>query len=454
MVDFVFSYEHKARELESLILLKLELERRGYTVALFGSYEKDITKVLQGKHFTPKVVVTSALYQPGTLSYFSTNLFGFVKKVANLQWEQVLVSGYESKPGWKISGFVKNAVHFCWGDKVKERLITYGVPKDRAVTVGNISLDLTRPEFRSFIMKRGELAKQFDLEEDKEWVLFVSSFTLVDCDSLVIQGYVNAVGKDLVQKDVEISMKSRQEILGWFDRILEQFPDKILIYRPHPNEVVNESEPLLRKLKEKYPNFRIIKDYAIKHWVANCDIIYNWMSTSMIDILQLNNNWHLLRPIEIPLELDYKFMASLPSLSTYEAFSKSYGNKSFRSDDEKNINKKIVEDYYDNLKSKTPAYIQVADTLEAILKNDKYNIHYPLLYILSCKFNYLRKYVSSFIYQHRNIFAFLSPFLGQKWKANDHMIEYLARGYASNVATVDEIKSLEEKLRPVVRSRK
>ena len=33
-LDFLFLYEHVVREYESLLLLKAELEKRGYTVAI------------------------------------------------------------------------------------------------------------------------------------------------------------------------------------------------------------------------------------------------------------------------------------------------------------------------------------------------------------------------------------------------------------------------------------
>lgn len=54
-VDFLIRYEHKIRELESVMLLKLELERRGYTVGLVCNYEH--------RHdYEPKVLIVPAGY--------------------------------------------------------------------------------------------------------------------------------------------------------------------------------------------------------------------------------------------------------------------------------------------------------------------------------------------------------------------------------------------------------
>ena len=38
-VDIVIRYEHKVRELESIMLLKIEMERRGYSVAFVANYD-------------------------------------------------------------------------------------------------------------------------------------------------------------------------------------------------------------------------------------------------------------------------------------------------------------------------------------------------------------------------------------------------------------------------------
>ena len=56
-VDFLFRYEHKVRELETIMLLKLELERRGYSVAFVGNYDYK-----QKDNYQPKVLISPAIY--------------------------------------------------------------------------------------------------------------------------------------------------------------------------------------------------------------------------------------------------------------------------------------------------------------------------------------------------------------------------------------------------------
>ena len=56
-LDFLILYEHVVREYESLLLLKLELERRGYSVAIHQLLDRKKLKYFTWKK--PKVVAVS-----------------------------------------------------------------------------------------------------------------------------------------------------------------------------------------------------------------------------------------------------------------------------------------------------------------------------------------------------------------------------------------------------------
>ena len=85
-VDFLIRYEHKIRELESVMLLKLELERRGYTVGLVCNYEH--------RHdYEPKVLIVPAGYYTEHFMYEMCKYS--IRKIANLQLEQLFQSRNE-----------------------------------------------------------------------------------------------------------------------------------------------------------------------------------------------------------------------------------------------------------------------------------------------------------------------------------------------------------------------
>ena len=59
-LDFLILYEHVVREYESITLLKLELERRGYTAEIRQLLDRKKLKYFTWKK--PKVLVASAMY--------------------------------------------------------------------------------------------------------------------------------------------------------------------------------------------------------------------------------------------------------------------------------------------------------------------------------------------------------------------------------------------------------
>ena len=84
MIDVMILYEHKNREMESILLLKHELMRRGYKVRL-----KSVFELKQIRYFLekPKVIVCPYLYSDVELHKYIYEVFGSADKIMNLQWE-------------------------------------------------------------------------------------------------------------------------------------------------------------------------------------------------------------------------------------------------------------------------------------------------------------------------------------------------------------------------------
>jgi hypothetical protein len=59
-LDFLILYEHVVREYESILLLKAELARRGYTVELASCWTGKSSNTSPWKK--PKVLVSSCMY--------------------------------------------------------------------------------------------------------------------------------------------------------------------------------------------------------------------------------------------------------------------------------------------------------------------------------------------------------------------------------------------------------
>ena len=79
-LDFLILYEHTVREYESDLLLKLELERRGYTAEI-----RQLLDRKKLKYFTwqkPRVLVSSCMYDDPALNSHVYNNIGHCNKVA------------------------------------------------------------------------------------------------------------------------------------------------------------------------------------------------------------------------------------------------------------------------------------------------------------------------------------------------------------------------------------
>ena len=108
-LDFLILYEHTVREYESDLLLKLELERRGYTA--------EIRQLLDPKHLRlfgkdkPEVLVASCMYDNEAINSHVYNNIGKCNKIVNLHWEQMLSDTQEEGDWFNMNGNAKRCVH-------------------------------------------------------------------------------------------------------------------------------------------------------------------------------------------------------------------------------------------------------------------------------------------------------------------------------------------------------
>lgn len=106
-LDFLILYEHVVREYESILLLKAELARRGYTVELRQLLDRKKLKYFTLKK--PKVLVSSCMYDDEAINSHVYNNIGVCNKVVNLHWEQMLSDTQEEGAWFNFGGNAKNA---------------------------------------------------------------------------------------------------------------------------------------------------------------------------------------------------------------------------------------------------------------------------------------------------------------------------------------------------------
>ncbi|MEG0019252.1 MAG: hypothetical protein RR728_01795 [Oscillospiraceae bacterium] len=356
-LDFLILYEHVVREYESITLLKLELEKRGYTVEI-----RQLLDCKRLKYFTynkPKVLVASAMYDDKTVNSFVYNNVGRVNRVVNLHWEQVLSEEQENSPFFNCGESAAYAMHTCWGTKSRDRIVKYGVPIENTAVTGAIQLDFLREQFCGYYKTREELCREFNLDADKKLCLYISSFSTAYMSDKEIEQLNSLAGVSFDRFKIT-SQRTMNETLSWVQRYLESDEGQKVefVYRRHPSEW---NSPILQAMAAKNPNFHLITDYSVKQWIKASDTIFSWMSTSIAEIYFAGKSCFVLRPYPLEWEYDPVIYKDCRVVDSYEGFAESFGenNPPFP------IDRDMMLSHYDQ--TEVPSYVRIADVCEKML---------------------------------------------------------------------------------------
>lgn len=314
-VDFVFEYEVKPREFNSVCLLAAYLQSKGYSVAVLNSWQSLYQKP---KAYDAVVAVISACYNDGTYDFFTGHIASF-QKVVNMQWEQVLINHYYqpcADETYVYQGAGRYTSHICWGEKEKNWLETaFKIEKKYLKVLGYLPLDFYRPEFRSLLPSREQLFSQYGLDPQKRTLLFVSSFSAIGLPSTEDHG-----DDKLFPLLSKVSNESQDILLKWFGHFAKEHPQVQIIYRYHPTE---KDSPLVQSLSCTHENVYAIANLPVSYWITACDKLYNWDSTSMVEMLYSGKDTYLIRPIAVPDSIDFQLFEGAHCITSYEEFEQS-----------------------------------------------------------------------------------------------------------------------------------
>jgi surface carbohydrate biosynthesis protein len=298
--DFLFVYETKNREFEGICLLKYELERRGYSVAVVETWW-----TMQHLHrsISASVVVAFALYNDAQIR-FACSFGRDYKTIVNLQWEQIYTNADEEnlETLYHVSGRARDMIHIAWGPFTVDKLVNLcSVPAQNVKMTGHIAMDFIKPRFRGYYMEREELLQSYHISVNTKLLLFISSFSYISLPDAIL-------GNDVYQNTgvsgwdfKEVSILSQKTLFQWLEDVLPRHPECTFIYRPHPAEIDN---PELQKIERNILNFRVIRDYSVKQWITVADKVYTWYSTSAADAIFCRKSFEILRPVELPHNME------------------------------------------------------------------------------------------------------------------------------------------------------
>lgn len=364
MIDFLIFYEVKTREMESIVLLRDELIRRGYSCDIISFSEIYNSRLVKRYWGRVKVAVVPSLYHDDEIIHIVYRVAGKTRYIVNLRWEQVFNNKTENDFNNYVfpKGLAKKAIHCCWGQKPQNMLIQAGVSCENIFVTGPMQMDTLSQTFAEYYLNRTELLEKFKIDESKQCVLFISSYVLATYTNREIESYLKSVGDDK-RREVENKLKndqlSHRKTVEWLVELGIKY-DVTVIYRPHPSE--NISNLVLENAAND--NFIVIGDLNVKQWIKCCDVVLTWVSTSIVEAFFAKVPCAILRPVPIKIEDQMSvyngslFIESKEELDSY-LYNVLIKKTNISSDF---LNPDTVYSYYDH-DDKKLSYIRTADVL-------------------------------------------------------------------------------------------
>lgn len=424
------------REITSAILLKLELENRGYYVSIKRKSE-DI-----GLRKADILIIPNGYKSTGYYDYrYRFNCQS--GKIINLQWEQLFTRYEEENNKWLAEGKAKELVFLCWGQNRVDKLLNVGVDEHKVFKVGPIHTDTMRYELDNIWEDRQAIANKYQLDNSKKWIIFISSLTFAPSFSPFISSakklidYVDYDQRHLVEERTQV------EIIDWLEKTLEEYEDVLVIYRPHPTEKASHN---LMEAEIKYLNrFYLISDLDLKQWITVADTLVLWNSTSAIECSLTKKRCIVARPYDIEYKDEYILYDGCDYASNYREFKEHITNTKFAFP----IKKEKLDYYYD-IESE-PSYKRVCDVVDKVFFDNKY-LNYERFYI--CKrFMYLLKRGILGKVVIKNFYSLLFEKFGVSIKSKQIRNRFFVDSWEKSIKEREEAAIIEKKIRKNLRSK-
>ncbi|MBO5082287.1 MAG: hypothetical protein J6C06_06745 [Lachnospiraceae bacterium] len=357
-IDVLILYEHPERELENILLLMHELEKRKLKCELL---QVPVNLFLRNKYYNKvKTVLVPYMYYNEDLYYGVYKIVGEASYIINFRWEQVLSVGVENDNDafWYPKQEAINTKHICWGMIPYQRMLECGVQESNLFVSGALHLDFLRDKLKKYYKEKDDIYEEFGLDIQNKTILFISSFSSANLSEDRFEHLKMVMGEKEAKEFISVSVNSQKKILEWFEVLLRK--GYTIIYRPHPSEIKSE---FVNRYKEQYSNFKVISEYSVKQWILVSDFVLSWISTSYVEAYVANIPCGILRPVKLSENREMTVLKTVKKIDSYDKLEEFITETK---DVEKND---LVEKYYQI--DDQYAYIKIADYIEKIINNPK-----------------------------------------------------------------------------------
>ncbi len=378
IVDFLFVYEVKNREVENICLVANQLRKEGYTVEFVNTW---YTINHYYKKYKARVIIGFAGFNSNVVNFVLKHCI-CAEKYVDMQWEQLL-GDVDISDITKFQGKARNVVHISWGKDNYNRLTNYyGLDKEKCLLCGHLTMDFYRPQLRGYYLSREELLKQYHIPENKKIILYISSGnSLINQPEKQLQNIRDIMKCTDGQLNELICqlIKTEQTIEDWIVKFLKAHKEYCLVYRPHEGDRIYKK---FRQLEKQMDSLYIIGGRSIKQWILCSDICFTTLSTAISEVFFAGKQCGILRPFPIPQFADLELFHGAQTITTYSGFEKA-ARKGL---DQFPIREEKIRSYY-YVSEKQACYQRISKHLIRILKDSNFNM--PSGYNLNA--NYWRR---------------------------------------------------------------
>ena len=442
--DYIIGYEHKHREVESICLLKAELESRGFSVFVYCIYDPRLFRYV--RKYKAKILIVPFGYDNSSFYKCVRQAVDF-DKVINLQWEQAIYKQQEesSRSFKNPSGICLKAIHISWGRENQKRLVQVaGVSEKNVRLAGNMTLDFLKKPLTQFYLSREELFQKYDIPDGKKICLLIASFKSATLSDGEVENLCRIYGSWRREHHL-IARKTRDTILEWIERALNADEDLFFIYRPHPAE----DTAYVSQIARRCDRFVVIDELSVKQWILAVDKIYTWMSTSVAEVYFSGKDCFILYPYELPEEANARLFDHAGMIKGYDGFYQSF----YRDNPVFPIPKQDINDYY--LADDGMSYMRVADVCEEVYRDEHYKISQEdkePIYALADKPKTLVKRLNSFLWRidwvyhlfYRVIAVFPNTDYSGKWIKHKESLDAL---FMTEYVSDDEMEAIGRRIK-------
>ena len=310
-----FYLEHPIRELDQAALLQATLKYYNINLYVFSSVYGTNRSFLKNSN--------GAISPWGQGNHEYDYLFSIPEKINNgfkkiILWQENLLSK-QNLPRILPRGKMINSVdaHITWGEKFARSLVEIGVPRDIIYICGSPRSDLLSPLFSETVKSKIDLAKEFIIPFDNNWILFSGSFKLNFITKSIRKIKLNQGFHD-IDNHIEYTNLLFKNSMDLLKNFSIANPDVQIIVRPHPSEPLE----VYKKIFTGINNIHIVKKYPIHHWINAVDLVFSTKSTSSLESFIMGTKAALIELPEMTSgEKDtFDFLKYFPKVNNHNEF--------------------------------------------------------------------------------------------------------------------------------------